>query len=48
LGQKRKNWIQNLALEAETTISHLHVSKQDHIRHLIANNLKQLIKQDNK
>jgi hypothetical protein len=46
LGQKRKNWIENLALEAETAISHLHLSKQDHIRHLVANNLKHLIKSD--
>jgi hypothetical protein len=34
------------ALEAETAISHLHLSKQDHIRHLVANNLKRLIKSD--
>jgi hypothetical protein len=46
LGQKRKNWIENLALEAETAINHLHVSKQDHIRHLVANNLKHLMKYD--
>jgi hypothetical protein len=38
-GQNRKNLIENLALEAETAISHLHVSKQEHIRHLVANNL---------
>jgi hypothetical protein len=46
LGQKRKNWIENLALEAQTAISHLHISKQDHVRHLVANNLKHLKRSD--
>jgi predicted nucleic acid-binding Zn-ribbon protein len=35
-----------LALEAETAINHLHISKQDHVRHLVANKLKHLIKYD--
>jgi hypothetical protein len=46
LGYKRKNWIENLALEAETAISHLHLNEQDHMRHLLANNLKRLIESD--
>jgi hypothetical protein len=46
LGYKRKNWIENVALEAETAISHLHLSEQDHMRHLVANNLKRLIESD--
>jgi hypothetical protein len=31
-------------VEAETAISYLDASEQDHVRHLVANNLKHLIK----
>jgi hypothetical protein len=45
---KRKNWAENLALEAETAISHLHISEQNYMRHLVANNIKHLIELDKK
>jgi hypothetical protein len=34
----------NIKIETETAISYLDVSEQDHTRHLVANNLKHLIK----
>jgi hypothetical protein len=44
LHYKEKLWIETLALEAETAISYLDASEQDHMRHLVANNLKHLVK----
>jgi hypothetical protein len=44
LHYKQKLWIETLALEAETAISYLDASEQDHMRHLVASNLKHLIK----
>jgi hypothetical protein len=43
---KRKTWIENLALEAKTAFRHLHISEQDYMRHLVANNIKHLIRSD--
>jgi hypothetical protein len=43
LQQQHKKWIEQLALEAETEISKLNILEQDHYRHLVANNIKNLI-----
>jgi len=43
LQQQHKKWIEQLALEAETAISKLNILEQDHYRHLVANNIKNLI-----
>jgi hypothetical protein len=43
LQQQHKEWIEQLALEAETAISKLNILEQDHYRHLVANNIKTLI-----
>jgi hypothetical protein len=42
---KRKNWIETLALEAETAISKLSTPEQDYIRCQVAHNIKLLYKQ---
>jgi hypothetical protein len=42
---KRKDWIKNLALEAETAITLLPNHEQDYIRLQVAHNVKQLYKQ---
>jgi hypothetical protein len=42
LGHKNKNWIETLALEAETALSLLPPTEQDYIRCQIANNIGQL------
>jgi hypothetical protein len=41
---KQKSWNETLALEAETAISSVDVTEQEHMSHLVANNLKHLIK----
>jgi hypothetical protein len=45
LPYKHKNWIQTLALEAETAVTQLPAHDQDYIRVLTAYNIKQLYKQ---
>jgi hypothetical protein len=47
LHQKPKNWIGNIALEAETAIGRLEPSEQRAIRYLVAKNLDKLIKANN-
>jgi hypothetical protein len=42
LSHKNKNWIETLALEAETALSLLPSTEQDYIRCHIANNIRQL------
>jgi hypothetical protein len=37
-------WVETLALEAETAITHLHITEQDHYRFLLAKNIKKLTK----
>jgi hypothetical protein len=44
LHYKQKSWIKTLALEAETALCHLDINEQEQMRHLVANNLKHLIK----
>jgi hypothetical protein len=45
LSFKKKNWIEQLALEAETAVSLLPTHEQDHIRFQVAHNINQLYKQ---
>jgi uncharacterized protein YfkK (UPF0435 family) len=45
LSFKKKNWIESLALEAETAISLLPSQEQDYIRLQVAHNVRQLYKQ---
>jgi hypothetical protein len=45
LSFKKNNWIESLALEAETAISLLPSREQDHIRFQVAHNVRQLYKQ---
>jgi hypothetical protein len=45
LSKKRKHWIHNLALEAETAITSLPTGKQDYIRHQVAKNITKLYRQ---
>jgi small-conductance mechanosensitive channel len=47
LGRKGKQWINNLALEAETAAILLRPGEQEYIRHQIAQNIKKLYKQQN-
>jgi hypothetical protein len=47
LGHKRKQWISNLALEAEAAATLLPPGEQDYVRHQIAQNMKKLYKQQN-
>jgi hypothetical protein len=42
LHRKPKNWIQRMALEAETAISYIDVTKQDHLRHTVAEHLAKI------
>jgi hypothetical protein len=42
--QKPKNWIQTIALEAETAINFLTTSEQDHIRWQVAKTINKLYK----
>jgi 2-succinyl-5-enolpyruvyl-6-hydroxy-3-cyclohexene-1-carboxylate synthase len=44
LQQKPKNWIETLAIEAETAISQLDFTIQNYYRHSVAINLSKLIK----
>jgi hypothetical protein len=46
LHYKKKSWIQTLALEAKTAISQLQFIDHNHMRNLVAENLKDLIKQN--
>jgi hypothetical protein len=45
LNYKPKNWIKNLALEAETAITHLPYTEQEGMRFLVAQNIQSLYKQ---
>jgi hypothetical protein len=45
LSFKKKNWIESLALEADTAISLLPPQEQDNLRFQVAHNIKQLYKQ---
>ena len=47
LSQKRKHWLSDLALEAETAVTLLPPYEQEHIRYRIAHNLQKLYKQHN-
>jgi len=47
LSHKRKQWISNLAFEAEITTTLLPPGEQEYIRHQIAHNRKKLYKQQN-
>jgi predicted transcriptional regulator len=46
--QKKKNYIKTLAIEAETAVSQLDLSKQNYYRHAVAINLNKLIKKEHK
>jgi len=45
LGRKGKQWINNLALEAERAATLLQELEQEYVRHQIAQNIKNLYKQ---
>jgi len=45
LSYKRKNWISNLALEAENAIMLLPTQEQDYLRYQVAHNLQILYRQ---
>jgi hypothetical protein len=47
LQYKNIKWIEILALEAETTITHLHITEKDHYRFMVAKNIKWLMKNHN-
>jgi hypothetical protein len=47
LGHKKKQWLSNLALEAEAAVARLPTHEQEHVRHLIAHNLQKLYKHSN-
>jgi len=47
LSHKRKNWIKDLAMEAETDVTKLQTADQDYIRCLVARNIELLYKQYN-
>jgi len=47
LGYKQKNWIETLALEAETAISPLPPNEQESIRYEVAHNIRHLYKKHN-
>jgi hypothetical protein len=47
LSYKHKNWIETLALEAETAVSYLLTAEQDYIQYQVAHNIRQLYKQYN-
>jgi hypothetical protein len=47
LHQKPNNWMENIALEAETAIGRLEPSEQCTIRYLVAKNLEKLIRAKN-
>jgi hypothetical protein len=45
LNYKPKNWIKNVALEAETAIMHLPYNEQEGMRYMVARNIQALSKQ---
>jgi len=45
LGKKQKQWISNLAMEAETAITLLPPGEQDYVCHQVAKNMKKLYQQ---
>jgi len=47
MSYKHKNWIETLALEAETAVSYLLTAKQDYVQYQVAHNIRQLYKQYN-
>jgi len=47
LGRKGKQWISNLALEAEAAATLLPPGEQEYVGHQIAQNIKKLYKQQN-
>jgi hypothetical protein len=46
LHYKRKNWIETLALEAETAISNLDITDQQYYRQAVTKNIKKLNQQE--
>jgi hypothetical protein len=42
LHYKNKNWIETLALEAETAISNLEITEQNYYRHAVAKKIKDI------
>jgi hypothetical protein len=46
LHHKKKNWIKELALEAETAVTYLPTTEQDYIRSIVTHNIEQLYKQE--
>jgi hypothetical protein len=46
LHHKNKKWIETLSLEAETAISNLDITKQNFYRHVVARNIKDIIRKD--
>jgi hypothetical protein len=47
LRHKNKGWIMNLEVEAETAITQIPYTEQEHIRHQVAHNIRQLYKTHN-
>jgi hypothetical protein len=47
LHHKHKDWIETLALEAETAISKLNITEQNYYRHAVAKNIKRLSQNEN-
>jgi hypothetical protein len=45
--KNQKNWIENIALEAETAIGRLEPNEQCAIRYIVAKKLEKLIKANN-
>ena len=45
LGKKQKQWVSNLAMEAETAITLLPTGEQDYIRHQVSKNISKLYHQ---
>jgi hypothetical protein len=45
MNHKPKNWIKNLALEAETAIMYLPYTEQEGMRYMVARNIQSLYKQ---
>jgi hypothetical protein len=46
LHYKNKNWIETLALEAETAISNLEITKQNYYRHVVAKKIKDIYREN--
>jgi hypothetical protein len=44
LHYKNKNWIETLALEAETAITNLDINEQNYYRHAVAKKIKDISK----